>query len=138
MGPREQELVHLAMVEPGENCVETQYNGVDLSIPAGWGKELPKRGLLSLYYCREQECIDKVDQDGSWNQSNPPHTVNGKVPPSYKCAPVPWPVSCFCFADGMLRMWPPGAPSPSGFSRNSALQVLPQLFPLPSPYLPPT
>ena len=28
-----QELVHLAMVEPGENMVDCQYNGVDFPLP---------------------------------------------------------------------------------------------------------
>lgn len=30
-----QELVHLAMVEPGENMVDCQYNGVDFPLPVG-------------------------------------------------------------------------------------------------------
>lgn len=31
-----QELVHLAMVEPGENMVDCQYNGVDFPLPVSF------------------------------------------------------------------------------------------------------
>jgi|LauGreDrversion2_3_1035106.scaffolds.fasta_scaffold62721_1 hypothetical protein len=50
-----QELVHLGAVEPGTNMVEVSLQGVDFDIPAGWSVDVPRRGLLELYYCRSKE-----------------------------------------------------------------------------------
>jgi hypothetical protein len=75
-----QELVHLAMIEPGENMVDTQYNGVDFPLPVGWGVEVPKKGQFSFYYCREQEVIEKVLKYGSYDGSDYPYNVDGEIP----------------------------------------------------------
>jgi hypothetical protein len=55
-----QEIVHLASVEPGNNVVDCTLDGVDFDIPAMWLSDVPRRGLLCLYYCREQKVIEKV------------------------------------------------------------------------------
>ena len=75
-----QELIHLAMMEPGENTVETEYNGSDLDIPAPWAQDLPNRGVLSFYYCREQKVIEKVARFGSYHSTGYPYAIDGEIP----------------------------------------------------------
>ena len=67
-----QELLHLATVEPGDNIVDCMYQGIDFSVPAGWLKSVPKQGVISFYYCREQEVIEKIFATGSWDSSSSP------------------------------------------------------------------
>ena len=70
-----QELLHLASVEPGDNMVECTYQGIDFTVPAGWLKEVPRTGVIILYYCREQATIEKIFRTGSWDSSGSPfHT----------------------------------------------------------------
>ena len=40
--------------------IQVQLNGVDFDIPAGWEKEVPRRGVLELYYCRTKEVATRV------------------------------------------------------------------------------
>jgi hypothetical protein len=47
-----QELLHLACMEPGDNQIDVHYDGIGFDIPVGWISEVPKRGLLQLFYCR--------------------------------------------------------------------------------------
>ena len=68
-----QELLHLASVEPGDNIVDCTYQGIDYTVPAGWLKDVPKTGVISFYYCREQRVIEKVFQSGSWDGSGSPY-----------------------------------------------------------------
>ena len=37
-----------------------QLNGVDFDIPAGWESDVPRRGVLELYYCRTKEVATRV------------------------------------------------------------------------------
>jgi len=44
-------LVHLSVVEPGENWEDEMYNGMKFSLPKFWYEEaVPKRGQLALTY----------------------------------------------------------------------------------------
>jgi hypothetical protein len=43
-----QELVHLGVIEPGENMGECMYDGVDFTISAAWLKDVPRKGLLQV------------------------------------------------------------------------------------------
>jgi len=61
-----QELLHLAAVEPGNNVVECTLEGIDFDVPAGWLKDVPRRGTISFYYCREQRVIEQCFKRGSW------------------------------------------------------------------------
>jgi len=73
-----QELVHLGAVEPGKNCVEVQLQGIDFDIPAGWAADVPRRGLLELYYCRTKEVTMRVLQQGAWDHELSPWKPQGK------------------------------------------------------------
>jgi hypothetical protein len=79
-----QELLHLAIIEPGENIVDCQYNGADMDVPAGWAKQLPEKGLLSFNYCREKECISEVMSHGAYKQDGNPYCVNNVIPPAHR------------------------------------------------------
>ena len=48
-----QELLHLGVIEPGQNMPECMYNGVDFTITSSWLKDTPRKGLLQVYYSRE-------------------------------------------------------------------------------------
>jgi hypothetical protein len=61
-----QELLHLASVEPGDNMLDGTYQGIDFTVPAGWLKDVPRTGVISLYYCREQRVIERVFAAGAW------------------------------------------------------------------------
>jgi hypothetical protein len=54
-----QEIVHLAIAEPGQNCVNETFNDMDFPIPATWSKEVPRSGIFTCYYCREQVFFSK-------------------------------------------------------------------------------
>ena len=43
-----QELIHLAIDEPGDNFTESQYNGIDLAVPMQWAELLPDKGLIQV------------------------------------------------------------------------------------------
>ena len=68
-----QELLHLASVEPGDNIVDCTYQGIDYTVGATWIKDVPNSGVISLYYCREQQVIEKVFTDGSWGSGGSPY-----------------------------------------------------------------
>jgi hypothetical protein len=68
-----QELLHLASVEPGDNIIDCTYHGMDYTVPAGWLKEVPKSGVISFYYCREQQVIEKIFKSGSWDSGGSPY-----------------------------------------------------------------
>ncbi len=67
-----QELLHLASTEPGDNIIDCTYQGIDFTVPAGWLKDVPKSGVISFYYCREQQVIEKIFMTGSWDNSGSP------------------------------------------------------------------
>ena len=70
-----QELLHLASVEPGDNMYDCTYAGIDFTVPAGWLKDVPRTGIIVLYYCREQQVIEKIFRAGSWDSGGSPfHT----------------------------------------------------------------
>ena len=73
-----QELVHLGAVEPGKNCIEVQLNGIDFDIPAGWEREVPRRGLLELYYCRTKDVTLRVLEHGAWDHKDSPWAPQGR------------------------------------------------------------
>jgi hypothetical protein len=68
-----QELLHLASIEPGNNIVDCTYQGIDYTVGAAWIKDVPNSGVISLYYCREQQVIEKVFTDGSWVSDGSPY-----------------------------------------------------------------
>ena len=41
--------------------------GIDYDIPSGWLKEVPRKGNIAFYYCREQRVIEACFRYGSWN-----------------------------------------------------------------------
>jgi hypothetical protein len=43
-----------------DNVIDAWFCGLRFEIPAGWCQRLPKEGLLTLFYCREQGTIDKL------------------------------------------------------------------------------
>jgi len=55
-----QDIVHLAIVEPGQNCMNETYNDMDFPIPSTWQKEVPRKGLFTCFYCREQDTINNI------------------------------------------------------------------------------
>jgi hypothetical protein len=55
-----QDIVHLAIVEPGQNCMNETYNDMDFPIPSTWSKEVPRKGLFTCFYCREQDTINNI------------------------------------------------------------------------------
>ena len=67
-----QELLHLAAIEPGDNIFDCTYQEIDFTPPAGWLKDVPKSGVISFYYCREQQVIEKIFATGSWDSSGSP------------------------------------------------------------------
>ena len=67
-----QELLHLAAVEPGNNVVECTLEGIDFDVPAGWLRDVPRRGSISFYYCREQRVIEQCFKHGSWESEVTP------------------------------------------------------------------
>jgi hypothetical protein len=75
-----QEIVHLACVEPGDNLIEAQRDGVDFYFPASWAQNIPTMGVHTFYYCRTQEVIERVMQYGSYSSEEYPYAVDGKIP----------------------------------------------------------
>ena len=53
-------IVRLAVLEPGDNVMDAWFCGLRFEIPAGWCSRLPKDGVLTLFYCREQRTIDQL------------------------------------------------------------------------------
>ncbi len=53
-------IVRLAVLEPGDNVMDAWFCGLRFEIPAGWCQRLPKEGVLTLFYCREQATIDQL------------------------------------------------------------------------------
>ena len=94
-----QELVHLAMVEPGENMVDCQYNGVDFPLPVGWGVDVPKKGHFSFYYCREQPVIERVLQYGSYDSQDYPYAIEGELPRLHRSRYGVWYLKDFLLHD---------------------------------------
>jgi hypothetical protein len=73
-----QELLQLATAEPGDNQCDTQYEGCDFDIPAPWIAEMPRKGLLQTFYCREAEVVIRVFAQGAYDHKrNPIWTGNG-------------------------------------------------------------
>jgi hypothetical protein len=57
------------------DMIDCTYQGIDFTVPAGWLKDVPRTGVISLYYCREQQVIEKIFTTGSWDKSGSPfHT----------------------------------------------------------------
>ena len=87
-----QEIIYLAILEPGQNCVNETYNDMDFPIPAPWVKEAPRNGIFCTYYCREQDTIDKINAE--CNRKHP-----GSVPDK-KDVEIPaftdWVISAKC------------------------------------------
>ncbi|EKX50115.1 hypothetical protein GUITHDRAFT_103928 [Guillardia theta CCMP2712] len=73
-----QEIVHFAVAEPGENCVNETWNGMDWETPKGWVQEAPKFGLYTVYYCRERETVEKVMAEA--NAKHPCSLENDIIP----------------------------------------------------------
>uniref|UniRef100_A0A7S0EFP6 EF-hand domain-containing protein n=1 Tax=Hanusia phi TaxID=3032 RepID=A0A7S0EFP6_9CRYP len=59
------QLVDASVKEPGINMVETTLNGISFDVPSSWIKDVPRDGLVTLYYCRIPETVDKFLQDVS-------------------------------------------------------------------------
>lgn len=57
---RLQELVHISCIEPGANMCECSFNNADFEVPAFWIENVPKEGLLTMFYCRTAEVIARV------------------------------------------------------------------------------
>jgi hypothetical protein len=53
-----------------DNVIDAWFCGLRFEIPAGWCQRLPKEGILTLFYCREQGTIDKL-VDGEHPDSLP-------------------------------------------------------------------
>lgn len=60
-----QQVIQLAITEPGENCIELMYEGCDFEVPASWTTSVPRSGQLRLYYVRERHVMDKVIKYGT-------------------------------------------------------------------------
>lgn len=54
-----QELVHLAITEPGENCLDESYENIDFEMPGSWVTEVPRKGIYTCFYCREPATIER-------------------------------------------------------------------------------
>jgi hypothetical protein len=74
-----QEILHLGVIEPGENMGECMYNGVDFVITASWLTDTPRRGLLQVYYNREARIIRKIREKGAWDHDRSPFYKDGSV-----------------------------------------------------------
>jgi hypothetical protein len=53
-------LVRLAVIEPGENCIQCHFNDLPFEIPSSWCSSLPPSGEFYVYYCRERAVIDNI------------------------------------------------------------------------------
>ena len=85
-----QEIVHLAIAEPGQNCMNETYNDMDFPVPSTWSKEVPRKGTFTCYYCREQDTIDRINK--KWSDKHP-----GSVPADIKIpALTGWVYSAKC------------------------------------------
>jgi hypothetical protein len=62
-----QELIHLSTTEPGSSCVDVQLDGCDYEIPNVWRVNVPKRGVLTLYFVRDANVIERVHERGSYD-----------------------------------------------------------------------
>jgi hypothetical protein len=85
-----QEIVHLAIAEPGKNCEDETYNDMDFPMPVTWSKELPRSGFFSCFYCREQDTIDRVSESANKRHADcvstlvqPQPPLDGKSPPKW-------------------------------------------------------
>jgi hypothetical protein len=85
-----QEIVHMAIAEPGKNCEDETYNDMDFPMPVTWSKDLPRSGFFSCFYCREQDTITRVCESANQRhpgcvstdvQPQPP--LDGKSPPTW-------------------------------------------------------
>ena len=74
-----QEILHLGVIEPGENMGECMYDGVDFTITAAWLTDTPRRGLLQVYYNREAKIIRKIREKGAWDHDRSPFYKDGSV-----------------------------------------------------------
>ena len=63
-----QELIFLGDEEPGRNFVEVMFNDKDFQVPAGWLKQVPRAGIISLHYCREKDTCRRIEASfsGQW------------------------------------------------------------------------
>ena len=67
-----QEIVHLSVKEPGQNCGEVMLDfqvppwGSD-GLPATWLSDVPRSGVLQVYYNREARIIRKIREQGAWD-----------------------------------------------------------------------
>jgi len=68
------ELIRLAIVEPGDNMLSCLFDGLAFSVPGSWSKDIPRKGRISVYYCRSATVIEQV------MDSVPAHTL----PPNYR------------------------------------------------------
>ena len=62
-----QELVHLSVEEPGQNCVNETYNDIDFPIPATWVNDVPRKDVFTCFYCREQVTINSICANANTN-----------------------------------------------------------------------
>ena len=90
-----QELVHLAAVEPGKNCIEVQLNGVDFPIPLYAPYTRPIRVLYTSQ--TRPVCVVFRCSSTAWTLTSPP---GGKR----KCPGA----ACWSFTTAAQRRWPRG------------------------------
>jgi hypothetical protein len=95
-----QEILHLAKVEPGNNVVECSLEGVDFDIPAGWLKDVPRKGKISFYYCREQRVIEACFKSGSWESDGPCLCCIHHCEPLFACTTI-----CTCIKCQTICTW---------------------------------
>ena len=83
-----QELVHLAYYEPGNNIVECAMDDCPFDVPRDWLLNVPRRGRISLFYCRTEAVAMKCLQFGSWNAdlSDEPFVSAATYPPNFQVA----------------------------------------------------
>jgi hypothetical protein len=62
-----QEILHLSVIEPGENCGECMKDGVDYQFTSAWLSDTPRSGLVQVYYNREARIIRKIREQGAWD-----------------------------------------------------------------------
>jgi len=79
------------------------YSGLD-GWQVGWGVEVPKKGALSFYYCREEPVIEAVLKRGRYESSDYSYAVDGELPFLHRTSYGVW----------YLREFLHGMPQPAG------------------------
>lgn len=52
--------------------------------------EVPKKGALSFYYCREEPVIETVFKRGCYDSSEYPYAVDGEIPELHRTTYGVW------------------------------------------------